>query len=268
VKQVLDHYDTSIPINSGFGIQRDDFKRKLLDMMNPTNTTKVRQALRVLKTNEPLTDQEKKLAIEQNLAGRRKTMEVMGITYKDLVRWQLKPTENAPPEQNPKLETFRRFEHAYDKGKLMKFIIKLQALVKAKNTRQLLLLTKISDRAHNIDTQEEMPLHYQRSNLRATVSRLLAYCILDHDNQEMPLYDALPYLIEVTVKAYKQLAKSNPEQMEPLDQELLAQAEHWQLEVVRLQLPQKIEEILAQFKKTKKENSPNTEPEDSFDPRI
>jgi|GEM_PF-2711908 len=252
LQQTIDHYDTSIPINSGFGTPRDEFKRKLLDMMGPKNTTKTRQALRVLNTDETLSEQEKKLAIEQNLAGRDKTMKVMEIKYKDLVRWLGKPNEETPPEQNPQLETFKRFEHAYDGGKLMKFIIKLNALVKSKDTRQAILIAKIADRTNNIESQEKMPFHYQITNLRATVSRLLAYCMLDHDNQEMPLYDALPYLIDVTVKAYQRLAKASPSGMQPLDYELLAQAEQWQLEVVRLQLPQKVEEVLDKFAKRKK----------------
>lgn len=252
LKGKLDHYDVSIPVNSGFGVPREKFKQRVLDIMNAANTSKVRRSLRVLKTQEPLSEQEKKLAIEQNLAGRQKTMKVLDITDKDLARWGLKPTAEKPAEESPQLETFRRFDHAFDGGKLVKFIIKLHALVESKDTRQAILLAKIADRTNNIESQEKMPFFYQTTNLRATVSRLLAYCMLDHDNEEMPLYDALPYLIDITVKAYQRLAKESPRGLEPLDYELLAQAEKWQLEVIRLQLPQKTEEVLNRFKESKK----------------
>ncbi len=253
LKEILDHYDSTInqAINSGFGLSRDKFKKKLLDMMNPTYTPKIRQALRILSTGEPLSDQEKKSAIEQNLAERQKTMRLLGITEKDLVRWGLQPTAETTGTQDTKLETFKQFDKGYDGGKIMKLIIKLHTITQSKITRQLVLMIKLTDRANNISTQGKMPFQYQKTNLRATVSRLLAYCMLDHDHIEMPLYNTLPNLLDETVAAYRRIKAENPEAMEEVDHELLAQAEKWQLEAIKLTVPQKVQAVLDQYEATK-----------------
>ncbi|MCK9186220.1 hypothetical protein M0P48_02150 [Candidatus Gracilibacteria bacterium] len=267
LKTELDSHDTTI--ESGFGIPDEKFTAKILDIMNKTTMARTKASIRVLSNNTVLSDLEKKRAITQNLAGKTRTMEQLGITRKDLVR--LFPKKTTPPtatteeeeedkkekeegnKEDPKLKTIPQFPEEYDDGKILRFLIRLHTITGSIPTRQKILVTKNSDRAHNVSTLSKMSLDSQRKTLRGTVSRLIAYQMLDHDHEEMPLYETLSYLIDETVKAYHKFETENPQHMEPIDHELIAQVEKWQIEVIRMELPEKVRKVLERFHEKKAE---------------
>ena len=92
-----------------------------------------------------------------------------------------------------------------------------------------------------------MPIAKQLSNLRSTTTRLLAHCILDHDNNSFPLYNALPRCLDETLKGYQRLQAEGCAELEDYDQTYIAQLEEWQREVIRLQLPAKVQAVLDEY---------------------
>ncbi len=134
---------------------RDVFRKKILNLITTTRRSTLKQGLRVLSNKTQLRDVEKETVYEQNIAGREATKDALGLQF---------PHARMP--QIPQSITFHDFPTDYDKGKMTKFLIRLNAITaKSNSTKQAALITKIEDRADNIASQENMPVYFQLRNL-------------------------------------------------------------------------------------------------------
>ncbi len=264
IKPFIDKYDSKLDphIKSGFPERtRQEVKAKVLDLLGLRSEAKIkhsrrsalRSLLRIISNNTELSRSQKpsqkrqveaKNAILQNIAGFETTSEILKLTEEELGTWGIKP-ENL---QTPSSKTFRTFPestHVYDKHKLTKFLIRLNTIAgQSKKIQQTALIVKIEDRANNLESLEGFNPELRRNTIRTTVTRLIAWCMLDHDNVKYPLYNALPRLIDNTLTAYLRFEGQHPEKIDNLDRSYISQLEKWQSEVIRYETSDKIKNLL------------------------
>jgi len=246
LKRIADKYDSRIDqdIESGFGIKRPDLKRKILDLIKPSLVQEIIRILRIASNNTVLNDKERKKGFIHNIAGREETRKRLSITKKDRKNWK-KPL----PRIQPQSATFQTFSPEYDedKKKLTDFLLRLNTLTTSGKTKQQALIIKLEDRANNLKSIDKSDPEKQRSTLRATTSRLIAWCMLDHDIAKYPLFNALPRLIDITLEAYRTLQSNHPQIIEDRDTSCIEYLEEWEREVIRYEIPHKVKKVLEQF---------------------
>ena len=251
---LVDTYDSKVipRLKSGFGLDRDTLKKKVLNLMGESNIRTARHVLRIMTNDEEMTNIEKKRAAIANIAGKKGTSRALELGKNQYKGWGIDQADSLEPQH----KTYEKFpikydtdDHAqeHDGGKLTNFLIRLHGITESETTRQAALIFKLEDRAHNISTLPGMPIAKQLSNLRSTTTRLLAHCILDHDNNSFPLYNALPRCLDETLKGYQRLQAEGCAELEDYDQTYIAQLEEWQREVIRLQLPAKVQAVLDEY---------------------
>lgn len=243
LKTRVDRLDTALfPIlEDAASESREEVKRKVIDLMKENTRRHIAQALRVLSKNTVLSDLERKKALQQNIAGRKRTQTLLSIIPIELKKWRI----SGRAHETPKSKTFQRFsEPALEK--FDGFLIRLNALTSG-TRQQHALMVKLEDVAHNNASLAGMPHEHQRETLRATVSRLIAWCMFDHDNARFPLFNALPRLIDITLNEYERFANEFPDRIDGCDLQYKRQLTTWQREVIRLELPARVKEILAEY---------------------
>ncbi len=154
-------------------------------------------------------------------------------------------------------ETFTEFpeEEEKDDGKTTSAIVRLATLGDKGEIEQTALILKLEDRANNVTTPVSTNPASQRRMLRTTVSRIIAWAMLDHDHAKMPLYNSLPRAIKNTMIAYEKLIASNPEVIEDLDHQYLARLKEWQTTAIRFTVPAKVEAVLNKNRTLQNEKS-------------
>lgn len=266
----MDTYDTVLDphIQSGFELSREQMKHKILNLLGMDSLSfplkeprrnRIKRQLRIISNNtqlsrpnkeEGIEEDEIKNAMENPIAGFETTRIILGLPIEE--------AQEYTPHKNKTSKTFKKFkeaDHNHDNQKLTKFLIRMHAITKDEVERQEILIAKLEDRAYNIDTLEGMPLEKQLNTLRATTVRLIAWCMLDHDNKKYPLYNALPRLIDSTLNAYYRLRKQHPEEITEKDESYIAQLEKWKTKVIRFDTQQKIAELFALLEPIKPSDS-------------
>lgn len=253
--RLLDKYDSSLDptIESGFPDRtRDSIKRKVLDLFGSTRRSSTKQVIRIVSNNTRLSREKKgarrnevKKAAEQRIAGLQTTKRLLDIDEVILASWHLDSLEDK------KAKTFEMFPEEHDGEKLTKFLIRLNAITDNASNRQIALITKLEDRAHNLDTLDGSPTEIIRTQLRATTTRLIAWSMLDHDHAKMPLYNALPRIIDTALRVYEKLAIEHQDMLEECDTRYIEQLRQWQTEVIRFELPAKVERVVEEFREAK-----------------
>lgn len=256
IKPLIDKYDSSLDpvIKSGFGKERDEIKRTVLDLMEENIIELIETIMRVLSNNtdlKSLSGSKKKHTLKVNLIGAQKTCEELGITPEDLTNWGIDMSQLSKPAN-----AFQKFPEEYDKRKLSRFFVRSSALAESPKKRQIISIIKMADRAHNVETLHGFPVDKQKAMLRATTSRLIAYAILDHDNTNFPFYNVLPRLIDNTIKAYQDLANQHAGSMEQTDFDLLGKLYQWKTECIRMVVPQETQAVIEEFNGSRKEQPP------------
>ncbi len=223
------------------------FQKKVIHLIGDHRRATVKQILRVLSHNKPLQDKEKRAIYQKNIAGKRKIRELLDIEDSDLKRWRLKDRN-----EEPTTKTFRAWQKEYDNGKIARFLLRLNTIVESKPKKQLALLVKIEDRSDNIASGQKMTLDYQFRTLRATTTRLIAWCMLDYkEHKRFPLYNALPRLIDTTLQEYKRVQIEHPDLMQEIDTDFIEQLTDWKREVIRFEVPAKVQKVLEEYEDSK-----------------
>ncbi len=162
--------------------------------------------------------------------------------------------ENAQAKTNQRLpatlQLFPDTDH-YDNYKLSAFLIRLNAIATSMPRKQHALIVKLEDRANNLSTQDGMKPEKRLANLRATVTRLLPWCIYDHDNINYPLFNALPRCIDATIEEYKAFMEQYPDLTETCDHQYLDHLNTWTVEVMRYEVPARIKAVMENYKARK-----------------
>ena len=70
--------------------------------------------------------------------------------------------------------------------------------------------------------------------------------MLDHDNTKYPLYNALPRAIDTVINGYAHLSLTHPEAIEDTDKRYIEKLKQWQVEVIRFQVPARIQAVMNQ----------------------
>ncbi|MCX6735426.1 MAG: hypothetical protein NTZ25_05995 [Candidatus Peregrinibacteria bacterium] len=254
LKRLTDAYDSSLDpkIKSGFptpDTTRDKIKEKVLNLLKPDVFKIVQEVLRLVSHNSQWTDQEKAKAVQQSIPGKETTMKILGITPEKYKGWKA----DKPDRSN---NTFFEFpeETEEKENKSTAFLMRINAM-HGVESRQVALIIKLEDRANNILSLDKMKPEKQRSMLRSTTSRVIAWAMLDHDNKNYPLYNALPRCIDTTLKGYEKFMASNPEAITDLDRRYIAELEQWQIDVKRFVVPSKIIAVLKRNRELKSKES-------------
>lgn len=219
--RLADVYDSRIDpvIESGFGLSRDKVKTKMLNLVTKKKAhRRIMKVLRVLDVNtdiNKLSQDEKKRAVDC-LAHCR---------------------------------TFKQFPEFSD-SKLDDFLFRLSS-VESEDVQWHALLIKTEDRAHNTGTLNGLAPEYQRQHLRATVRRFIPWCMLDHNQEEFPLYNALPRLIDTALNEYRRLTAEFSSLVEPEDRENIILLEGWAREVKRFELPESVQRVFMEFSRAR-----------------
>lgn len=247
-----DKYDSSIPIESGYGVPDEVIQRKVLNLFGSSTKANMRKILHILSGNSDLTNDEKIAAINKNGAGKQETRKLLGIPIEDMNAWQGALHEGL--QEEPSLKVFREFPKEPRIGKISTFLIRMSGILKGdrdeiKKIGQAALILKIEDRRHNISTMEAKSLEQKLGQLRETIARLIGYAMLDHDQEGYPLYNALPHLIDTTLEQYTSVLEE-PEAAILLtddDRTYLDRLQKWQKNVRRYPIPQDIAEVLERY---------------------
>ncbi len=247
IKRLVDFYDSSLDpvIKSGFldlhpENTRDKIKKRVLNLVKDGILKDIKQIIRILSNNCELSHDERMKMARECLAGEEVTRKVLKITHAESANWRLGDITTTPTK------TFTEFpeEDESDKGKTSGFLIRLHGLAKSSKARQQTLCFKLEDRANNILTLDKMDPAKQRRALRSTTSRILAWAMLDHDNTQYPLYNALPRCTDNTIQAYQNLERNHPVLMEDTDRKYLTKLREWQTDVHRFEVPAKVQAVL------------------------
>ncbi len=222
------------------------FQERVINLIKDSRLGAIKQVLRIVSNNTKLNTSEKKDAMKSNIAGREKTLTFAEIKEQDLRTWQSEEISAQPTSR-----TFAEFHEEHDEGKMAAFLIKLTAITKSERKRQHALIVKIEDRADNISSLEGMPIRSQLSTLRAAVTRLIAWCMMDHNLEKYPLYNALPRLIDEAAKAYLRLQSTNPECLEGIDIKCMEHLGEWLTNVKRFTPPADVQEVLDEYRESK-----------------
>lgn len=196
--------------------KKERIKQKHLNLIKDYEMERLLTILKIVSKGIELTDKEKNLALEQNIAGHKRTQRLLG--YPDKADKAESASTSKKSTNSPASRTFKKFPappkntinqeeaDAYDHMDM--FLIKLNALGSGETTRQALLV-KLEDRAHNISTMENLSDSYKSKTLRTTVTRLIAWAMEDFNQEKYPLYNALPRLIDITLQEYQKFIIKN-----------------------------------------------------------
>lgn len=252
LKEIANKCDSRIHQNIESGYERDpnEVKERVLNLVKKTHSGPLKKILRILSKNTELTDAETVCALKQNIAGTKKTREILGKT------WKFKKLQE--PSQ-----TFTNFPESHE-DKLDAFLVRLNAITTTTHSvgtgqeknetletnyenQQIALIVKCADRTHNTSTLKGSTPEHQQKTLRSTVTRLIAWCMLDFNQTKYPLYNALPRLIDTTREAYKAFAKEHTDLMTDADRRYMSQLEQWAREVQRLPIQRKITDTITLY---------------------
>ncbi len=246
LRRIVDNYDSSIDqsIVSIDPVQRprSEVKKRVLNLMGKNNQINAKRILRIISNNTKLSDVEKKKGLQRNIAGKEATLTTLELEEHAYKAWGVE-TDGLPEA----LKTFRTYPQDYDGGKMTRLLHRMHAITRTPSLQQAVLIWKLEDRAHNLGELEGMKLAKKLSNLRGSTTRLLAYCMLDHNQESSPLYNALPRCIDVTLKQYLRLQSEHPEALEEHDLENIQTLTKWQDKVKRWELPNHIQETIAEY---------------------
>jgi hypothetical protein len=234
LNRIVNTYDSTLlgGLRSGAGNDSTKVSKDTISLVNEYDVNKIKQIVRILSNNTKFTDEEKKRAIKQNIAGlsSQELQEVFKVDETQLKTWEI--TEESVSAQKAK-KTFEEFKEEHDGGKLRAFLIRLNGLSTSQQAYQDALITKIEDRADNVRTLHKMPLEKQRRTLRATVTRLIAWIMLDNNNAEYTckLYNSTKRLVDNTMEAYKAFQNEHRDHFEAVDDEYITKLEEWQRQI-------------------------------------
>ncbi|PIR55460.1 hypothetical protein COU74_00795 [Candidatus Peregrinibacteria bacterium CG10_big_fil_rev_8_21_14_0_10_36_19] len=247
-----DSYDGSIdpfiklPFNEDNPNSRQEFKDKALNLIKKTTITNFKRVMRILSSTTQWTNQEKIAALKSSIGGKDLTVKLLTITPEEEKQWQ-----NAKPVQEKKLP-FVMFPEEYDNSKMTKFLLRLNSMTTSNKVRQMSLIVKAEDRAHNIATSDGFSPEKKKELFRETTTRLIAWCMTEHNLTEYPLYNALPRLIYTTIEKYEKLKREHPTVITEKDEQLINQLNLWYGEILinnlLRELPERIQQTIDQWK--------------------
>lgn len=246
--RLVNKYDSSFNhlLVSGFGTKSKNLRKSQLDILTTSRREELRQLLRILSNNTVLTKTETKKAFKRNIVGTERIAKALKISDKDIPLTE-RDKENLPEP----CQALQRFPKEFGSSKHTDFLVRLSAIGTGK-TKQHALMLKCEDRADNMRTLKGLQPESCQRELRGTVSRLIAYCMLDHDHDKYPLLDTLPRLIDDTIKAYAEFEKDHPDRMTDVDQQLKVQLQLWKVEVPRKETAAQVNKVVSIFRaKTK-----------------
>ncbi|MBP9718430.1 hypothetical protein KBD59_04000 [Candidatus Gracilibacteria bacterium] len=186
-------------------------------------------ALRALSKNSGLTEEEKNVAFKQNLFGRTKTRE--------LLQTEKEPRQGISHDK-PTSETGKLFPESYD-TEVDCMLVKMNAIARDRlEDKQAIFMVKLLDRSNNMKTCGFIKPEKQRKMLRATVTRLIAYGMMDWNHDAAPLYNTLPRLIDITHREYERFKSEETDGRknslwEDADEAILQQLRVWKCLVTR-----------------------------------
>lgn len=247
VLAVMDRSDTRLDpvIESGFGKDIINLKENVLGLLSHPKTKKhFIHILKALSHTTVLNDQQKKRAFCENITGVKTMRKLFGLEKQSLKqKWGIDTTTEKLTK--PSSSTFTLYPHSEDE-KLDLFLVRASLLTGEE--RQHALIVKCLDRSHNLSTIDGKAPEKQQKILRGTVTRLIAYAMLDCDAEKYPLYNALPRLIDTTMNEYNRFAQKYGDLMEPADREYIEQLVAWEKEVKRFALPESIMTTMKGFR--------------------
>lgn len=289
LKAELNHVDSSLPqllTRTPQGEEIDVFLRQVLPLMREFSDEAVLEAVfRITNKNSVFTEDEIKAALQRNIAGPKKTHELLGFTLdtpieepeglsdRDKRRFAFlgsRPLfatayrERGVDKLGQPLTTFQEFPESHE-PKMDQFLLRLFAISEAsfkKDSHSLRkmafhtsILDKIGDRWHNTKNMEPSNYKYRLTTLRGNVSRLLAFLMLDLNKYQYPLYNTLPEFIDLTLNEYEKLKaewqelpddKKNTIDWQPCDNDHIDRLKTWKEEVDRYDLSEVLDpEVLA-----------------------
>lgn len=252
-----DHFDSRLDqaIESGFGLSRERVKRKMLFLLSDVALADLRIILGALSQNTKLSDGEKKHALKTNVAGPEKTLALLKLDDGVYRKWGLRPEEFDKP-----LKTFTEFSESFEPDVDL-FLLRLGLI--HKKAKQHALIMKMEDRTDNLKDSKGLPVARQATKLRAIVSRILAYAMLDYDQESFPLYNALPRLIDITLREYERFVQEHPQETIPDDAKFIDQLRIWQGQVRRFPVPDSMQRVLEAYEKGS-EPAPSSGPLDTL----
>lgn len=241
-------------VKSGLISDKEKIKEKYLALIGPKMRQWLRSLLRVLAKNTVLRSDEVERALYQNIAGSEKTLKIVQSMP------QAESSKNVKIDATKLSEPSKTFTFFPVDGdeKLDCFLVRLNSMIDNPERRQNALIVKIEDRADNLLTLVDAPvkkgkdpLKDKRETFRSTVTRLISWAVLDHDKQAFPLYNALPRLVDVTLREYRRLQETIPvSQRDRQDDFYIAQLQEWSMNPVlvpRHQPPAEVEEIALAY---------------------
>ena len=210
LSRIVNMYDSAIDpvIHSGFGRQRAEIKEEKLNLINHKVRERLRKILMVLS---------KKTVLDSESEAKAQAL-------------------------FSKSETFKKYPLSPD-DKLSSFFHRLLTITDPEDG-QIALIAKNEDRANNMQTLAGGKVETQHSTLIATVTRLIAWQMLDHDHGKYPVYNSLSRLIDVTRIEYERFAIDFSEKIDNNDREYIDQLKKWQVEVRRYQVSDKVQRVL------------------------
>lgn len=255
LKQITNAYDGTLfrRVKGAFGLNAEGICRKYLDLIKPRDLKDTEDALRIVSKNIPMEEEEKTRAAKQGICSKEVLLKSIGANAEETKSWSFGKKQK---------NTFVQFPKEHDGGKLTEFLIRLTAMKGSKNAKICALMTKIADRAQNIKELEGMTVDKQFENLRETTTRLIAWLMLDHDNDKMPVYNLLPHLIKVTIDGYERIQTQFPDKFEEMDSGYLKYLYQCQSELNTRNLaweePEIITDPVNKYRQTVKENALKT----------
>jgi len=245
-----DKYDSSIDaaVESGF-VTAEEYKKgdmqgkermknRDLNLVKLGIREKIRKVLLIVtkETEKTMSGELKLRAVLQNILGEERTRELIGTS-------EIEVDSSNPLFVSRPSMIVTRFPVSHS-VKIDSFLLKMNAMLpEEKRDQQLALMVKIEDRSDNLATIKDIKkmtgeeLEKHRDTLRETVTRLIAWCMLEHNRANYPLYNTLPRLIEITVARYAEFMRDKPDMIEACDKDYFAQLKTWENEVPYLPLP-------------------------------
>lgn len=213
LKQLADKYDSTVDplVQSGFGRSRTEIKDGRLNLIRSEISIRLRKILMVLS---------KKTVLPRNL-------------------------ERKGRNEFEQSNAFKKYPEVCD-AKLDSFFYRLLTLTEGKDL-QIALIEKNEDRANNMETLAGGKVETQHMYLVATVTRLIAWQMLDHNQTKYPVYNSLGRLIDVTKTQYERFMKEFPDAIGDRDREYFEQLKIWQVAVMRYKVPCEVQRVLDEY---------------------
>ena len=282
LKSIAEKVDTTFDhdaiIMGGFGEDRETVKSKYITLLWPEDIDILEQSLQTVSKQTPITDKkviyvleiDKYFSLEEiaQIIPEEQLVRVIHQLKNTTVRKSLNTVYQAfPPRVGEE-----GGEPESDDTKLDKVVFNLRTIPLSDSNdrsrddrrRRYPLMAKLLDRLHNLLTSDYKPAAKKRKDLRGTVSRLIAYAVLDFPKKKYPLFNVLPDIIDVTLRKYEAfkvdgLAGNHTCYTEEIDGAYIAQLKEWKEKFQFQPLPEKWHAVAVEYARSRSEfKTPST----------